>query len=97
MAGNSNTTNKVCFDLDGVLCEETKPYRKAKPIWKGIHLLNDFKKRKYKIIIYTSRRERDKKLTKEWLKKYKIKYDKLIFNKPKANFYIDDKAFKFNN
>lgn len=86
----------IVFDLDGVLCEETKPYSKAKPIEEGIYLLNFFKRKGYKIIIYTSRRKKDEKLTKQWLKKYQIKYDKLIFNKPKADLYIDDKAFRFN-
>ena len=37
----------------------------------------------------------DNGLTKRQLKKWKIKYHKLIFGKPMFDVYVDDKNFQF--
>lgn len=61
----------------------------------------------HKIIILTARHmvscngdvnlveQKMRKLTEDWLSKHKIPYHELIFGKPYADFYIDDKAFEF--
>jgi len=81
----------IVFDLDGVICEEIKPYRKAKVRKEVKEKLNQLAKDN-KIIIYTSRRKKDEKLTKQWLKENKIQYHKLVLGKPKGDLYVDDKG-----
>ena len=81
------------IDMDGVICVESKPYRNAKPIINTIKALQDLYKSGHIIIIHTSRRQCDYKLTKEWLDKYGVPFFKLIMGKPKGDYYIDDKAW----
>ena len=77
---NVNTNERCCFDIDGVLCVDPKPeenddgekYRnfilKAKPLYIP----------RYKIkALVTSRLEKYRKETEEWLSKNNVKYDKL--------------------
>lgn len=99
--------NRICFDLDNVLVtypRRTNDYDTVAPIQKNIDFLNKLKDEGNYIIIYTSRRMKTHKgnivkvkedigeLTERQLKKFGINYDELIFGKPYADFYIDDKA-----
>jgi uncharacterized HAD superfamily protein len=87
---------KIVIDIDGVICEETKPYSKAKPIIGAKERITYwFFQRSHKIVLHTSRREQDRKRTEKWLKEHGIPYDKLVMGKPKADLYIDDKAIRF--
>lgn len=38
-----------------------------------------------------------KSITESWLKEKRVRYHSLIFGKPYADIYIDDKGFKFKN
>ena len=87
----------LVIDIDGVLCEETKPYARAKVIDGAADALAFWETcMNYTIILHTSRREQDRKLTVKWLKDNNIIYNKLVMGKPKGDVYIDDKALKFN-
>jgi capsule biosynthesis phosphatase len=105
---------RVCFDLDNTLVTlPTVPgdYSTVKPIDKMISLLKHLKKLGHTIIIYTARRMTTHKhnvgkvvrdiglITFQTLEKYNIEYDEIIFGKPIADIYIDDKALNhyFNN
>jgi len=83
--------------MDGVICENTKPYRKAKPIPGAIEQLKEWHEKGFKIIIHTSRFQCDRKLTESWLKRHDVKYSKLIMGKPRADIYIDDKGWRFRS
>ncbi len=100
-------TMRICFDLDNTLVTYPtvpKDYSTVKPIWKMINQLRTMKEDGHTIIIYTARRmETHKgnvgtvmkdigKITFDTLEKYNIPYDELIFGKPIADVYIDDKA-----
>ncbi|MFQ6056189.1 MAG: hypothetical protein ACE5J3_09450 [Methanosarcinales archaeon] len=87
----------LAIDLDGVVAENTRPYRKAKLIKGAKEAIDKFIKEGWKILLFTSRFQRDEQLTKEWLEEKGIKYDKIIFGKPYYSIYIDDKAVKFEN
>jgi hypothetical protein len=97
----------ICFDLDGVISNNTwGNYKLAKPIKKNIKFINILSK-KYKVIIFTSRymgrnndnsRKANKqgyKLTFSQLKKWKVNFDKLILGKPSYDLIVDDKAIFF--
>lgn len=79
------------IDLDGILCEETKPYAKCKPIIRNINKVNKLFDENKKIIIWTARRLRDKKLTIKWLKENNVKFDGIHLGKPKFTKYIDER------
>jgi capsule biosynthesis phosphatase len=98
---------RVCFDLDNTLVTYPtiiNDYSSVKPIHKNIQLLNDLKNDGHEIIIYTARRMETHKgnvgkvikdiaqTTINTLDKFDIYYDELIFGKPIADIYIDDRA-----
>ena len=98
---------RVCFDLDNTLVTNptiSGDYSTVKPISKNIQLLNNLKTDGHEIIIYTARRMGTHKnnvgkvikdialVTINTLEKFDIHYDELIFGKPIADIYIDDRA-----
>jgi capsule biosynthesis phosphatase len=103
----TKTKLRVCFDLDNTLVTNptiANDYSTVKPIVKNIQLLNYLKNDGHEIIIYTARRMTTHKgnigkvikdiayVTINTLEKLDIQYDELIFGKPIADIYIDDKA-----
>ena len=98
----------LCFDLDNVICRTKNiEYKDAKPIARTVKIINKAYNYKFKVIIFTGRfygkcngnlnkiLKMDNGLTKRQLKKWKIKYHKLIFGKPMFDVYVDDKNFQF--
>ena len=96
----------ICFDIDGIICKSNKGnYKKSKPILKNISLINNYFKDGHFIKIFTSRymgrnneniklaKKKGLKLTIMQLKKWNVKYHKLIMGKPSYDYFIDDKAF----
>jgi uncharacterized HAD superfamily protein len=83
------------IDIDGILTKEIEgwDYKNRTPNLENIKFCIDLYEKNHIIVLYTSRYKRDKKITKKWLKKYKVKYHKIKFRKPKYDFFIDDKAF----
>ena len=103
---------RIVFDLDGVICEVKKPndsYEEVKPKLDVIDLINKLHSNGDHIIIHTGRHMRTcdgnvneviKKvgdITKNWLKKWNVRYDELIFGKPYADMYIDDLGLTFDS
>lgn len=98
----------ICFDIDGVICETYKnDYENAKPIIKSVEIINKLYNKKFYIKLFTARfmgRSEDKCssakkegliLTKKQLKKWGVKYHKLLMCKPSYDLFIDDKALNF--
>jgi len=96
------------FDLDGTICTQEKmgTYQDALPIEKIVEkirvlwCLGDY------IIIFTARGmntfsgnilaiERNMRpITEKWLRDHDVPYHELIFGKPAADVYVDDKGCK---
>ena len=99
----------ICFDIDGVICNQVKDgiYEKAKPYKKNIEAINNLYKKKYRIILFTSRymgRTRGNvklvnkigyKFTHQQLKKWNLKFHKLIMGKPSYDVIVDDKSLNY--
>tara|TARA_Y100000294_G_C8444292_1_gene292084 strand:+ start:233 stop:589 length:357 start_codon:yes stop_codon:yes gene_type:complete len=98
----------LCFDLDNVVCATKNiKYKKAKPIFKTIKLINKAYALGFKIIIFTGRYygtcggnlkkiiKMDNGITKKQLKKWGVRYHSLLFGKPAFDVYVDDKNFEF--
>ncbi|MCS7185225.1 MAG: hypothetical protein NZ870_04820 [bacterium] len=88
----------IGVDFDGTLAtmyesgKEYIPKREInqKPNYEVVKFLKSLSRRKYKIIIYSSRWWGDYNWVKKWLDKYKIPYDDIILGKFKADVYLDD-------
>jgi hypothetical protein len=98
----------ICFDIDGVICKsKTNDYKKSIPIKKNIKTINLFYEADFEIKLYTARfmgRSGDnkkiaeksiKKITLIQLKKWGVKYHKIIFGKPSYDYLVDDKCVFF--
>tara|TARA_A100001011_G_scaffold21265_1_gene21373 strand:- start:3420 stop:3773 length:354 start_codon:yes stop_codon:yes gene_type:complete len=93
----------ICFPNHEYSDAENK-YGKAKPNLPVIKAMQDLYLKGNSIIIYTARRMLTHKgdlnkienevgnLTRTWLTYYNVPYDELIFGKPYADVYIDDKG-----
>lgn len=103
---------KICVDMDGTICENKsvdQDYYDVQPIKDAVETLNYFKKKGYYIVIHTARGMRtynnnegkiiaahSKKLI-DWLNKWNIPYDELLFAKPHVDYFIDDKGYRFDS
>lgn len=98
---------RICFDLDNTLVSYpyiVGDYKSVKPITDMIELAKNLHNMGHTIIIYTARRMETHKYnigavvkdiardTIDILDNYEIPYDELIFGKPIADIYIDDRA-----
>ena len=98
----------ICFDIDNVICNTIgKNYKNATPNKKSIKKINELFERGYMIKLFTGRymgrnnesnvgaRKQGYKMTVNQLKRWKIKYHKLLFGKPSFDLFIDDKSIYF--
>ena len=86
-----------CFDIDGTICTNTNgDYEKAKPFIDRIKIVNKLYIEGNKIIMLTARGSTTNldwtELTKQQLKEWGVKYHELIFGKPEADIFVDDKG-----
>jgi hypothetical protein len=98
----------VCFDLDGVLCNQTAgDYENAVPNAQAIALVNDLYARGVRIIIHTSRfmgRAADRpevayaegfEFTQKQLAGWGVRYQELFMGKPRYDLVVDDRSVFF--
>ena len=86
-----------CFDIDGTICTITDgKYKEAEPYQDRISQLNKLHEEGNKIILFTARGTSTgidwKDITIAQLDKWGVNYDELLFGKPEADFFVDDKA-----
>ena len=85
------------LDIDGTICSNTDGnYEIAEPFKDRIEKINQLYDDGNSILFFTARGSTTKinwkKLTEDQLQEWGVKYTKLIFGKPEADIYIDDKA-----
>lgn len=98
---------RICFDLDNTLVTYPQipgDYSTVNPIHETISLVRTLHNKGHTIIIYTARRMTSHKhnvgavlkdigkITFDTLENFNIPYDEIIFGKPIADIYIDDRA-----
>lgn len=104
--------NSIIFDIDGTICpikNKNEDYLDLIPYSNMIEKIKELKKKGYKIILFTARNMRTyngdlelilnntKPILEEWLQKWEIPYDELIFGKPwpgPNGFYVDDRTIR---
>ncbi len=72
--------------IDWDIAHNSELIKKDKPFYPMIDLANQYKQNGIEVIILTGRPESVRKVTKEWLDKYEIKYDQLIMRSWEDNF-----------
>jgi branched-subunit amino acid aminotransferase/4-amino-4-deoxychorismate lyase len=87
----------LCFDLDGTLCTNTfGDYESAEPFEWAIARVNALARDGNRILIVTARgfvTKRDwSDQTRAQLERWGVEYDELVFGKPSADVYVDDRA-----
>lgn len=98
---------KLVIDIDGTICEQgpSHLYPMAKPIQAMIDKINRLHEEGWEIALWTARgmAYNDhssgadaffRKMTEGWLERHGVKYHTLMFGKPTATYYIDDRAMK---
>jgi CMP-N,N'-diacetyllegionaminic acid synthase len=89
-----------CIDIDGVVCTlvENCQYEKAQPIQENIDRINALYDKGHRIIFYTARGELMLRnlngLTAKQLSDWGVKHHRLVFGKPAADYYVDDKMIQ---
>lgn len=93
---------KICCDIDGVIAAKTNNnnYALATPMEDNIKIINTLHEQGHEIILFTARgyatginwRDTTEKHMKEW----GVVYDQLIFGKPDADIYVDDKLMSIS-
>lgn len=93
----------ICFPLHGKK-DSYEKYGMAAPNDPMIKSLRLAKEKGFRIIIHTARRmvthngdinkivDDIGKITTDWLAKYNVPYDEIVWGKPYGVYYIDDKA-----
>lgn len=101
---------RAVFDLDDTICiHKNRDYQNAEPIKPVIDKIRQMKKDGWEIVIYTARGQvschkdlalieiRNRAVVEEWLKKYDVPCDELIFGKPIGDLYVDDKGISLKD
>ncbi len=87
-----------CIDIDGTICTENAivKYENAKPIQKVVDKINHLYECGNTIKLFTARGAASgtdwREVTEKQLGEWGVKYHELIFGKPYADYYIDNKA-----
>ena len=86
-----------CFDIDGTLCTQTNGrYEEAEPFVDRIAAVNALYEKGHTIKLFTARGTVTgidwRALTERQLAEWQIKYHQLLFGKPEADVFIDDRA-----
>lgn len=95
--------NTIIVDIDDTICfTHNRDFENSEPNKAVINKINELYAKGWEIILFTARgakscitlEEREKKyreITQRWLKKNNVKYTGLMFGKPNADYYVDDK------
>lgn len=105
-------TTSLVVDIDGTLCDlktSEQSYLDVAPKTQVIDQLRRYQAAGFHIILFTSRQMHTYKgnlgkinkytapMTAQWLAKYAVPYDEILFGKPwagRGGYYIDDRAFR---
>jgi len=92
-----------CFDIDGVIATLApgNDYSRAQPIADTIKAVNMLHDAGHTFELHTARGSGTGQdwgtVTREQLSRWGVKYDRLVFGKPAADFYIDDRLIPLSS
>ena len=88
---------KYCFDIDGTICTPTEGnYSRATPYKERIDFINKIINEGDEVVFYTARGGSSgvdwSSFTLNQLREWGVTNPQIVFNKPPADLYVDDKA-----
>jgi CMP-N-acetylneuraminic acid synthetase len=92
-----------CFDIDGVIATLTpeNDYAKAHPIQDTIKVINKLYEMGNKIYLHTARGYVTgidwSEITKSQMREWDVRHHELVFGKPGADYYVDDKMISLED
>lgn len=88
----------VCIDIDHTLCVPSGPqgYGDATCVPGAVDVLKDLRAHGWTVVLLTGRHFNHWETTVEWLSTNGFEYDQIVFGKPPARFYVDDRAIAFD-
>ena len=85
---------KLVFNMDGVICAEEgeQLYKWAQPLINVPEFMQWLKKNGHHITIWCERENtlEMKMVTEEWLKVNNVPYDRLLFDRPRNPYFVDE-------
>lgn len=96
-AAGGSVAKTFCFDIDGVIATlvPVSEYHRAGPRREAIDLINGLYERGHHIVLFTARGSVTgidwAGVTRKQLQEWGVRHHQLIFGKPAADYYIDDK------
>lgn len=103
---------RIVIDLDGTICHLKQPhqsYGDLVPMAGAVSAIRQLKQSGHIIIIHTARNMKTQegnvgkvlahvgKITLDWLDRFDVPYDEIVFGKPYGDIYIDDLALPFDD
>jgi hypothetical protein len=87
----------ICIDIDGTLCRSGGPgaYAAAEPIAEAQKAVRQLREAGWIVVLWTARHFNHWQVTVDWLARHGFEYDQIVFGKPPARYYIDDRAIAF--
>jgi uncharacterized HAD superfamily protein len=97
--GGNDTFMTIVIDIDGVIAVPRKDnlHWNCSEVVEAASSTRSLREKGNKLIFWTSRPEEDRQITVDWLYVMGFGYDELHMAKPKGDFYIDDKALRFES
>ena len=88
----------VCIDIDHTICQSAGPdsYAEATCLPGAQDALRELRRAGWIVVLHTGRHFNHWKTTVDWLSRNDFEYDQLVFGKPPARYYIDDRAIPFD-
>jgi CMP-N,N'-diacetyllegionaminic acid synthase len=86
-----------CFDIDGVIAaiEPDNQYDRATPMQDTIDVVNSLHSQGHRIVLFTARGSKTgidwTDLTRRQMQEWGVRHHELLFGKPAADYYVDDK------
>lgn len=91
---------KYVIDIDGTICTQEDDYEDAKPLKENIERFNKLYDEGHTVWYFTARGTETgidwTETTKTQFEKWGVKYHELLFGKPSADVYIDDRCENIN-
>lgn len=91
---------KYVIDIDGTICTQEKDYAEATPFLDRIEKINKLYDEGHMIVYFTARGTETgidwREVTEKQFAKWGVKYNDLIFGKPSADYYLDDKMLNLD-
>lgn len=93
---NDLEARTVCIDLDFTLCKHEGDYSTARPLPGAVEALSRLQGDGWVIVLHTARHFNHWQVTTDWLADTGMPYDYVMFGKPPARVYVDDRAIRFS-